>query len=560
MFVAFEGIDGSGKTTLSNEVARALRARGLEVEHVREGGRYASRVTGVVRELGRDLRNLALTPSAEMLLYLAREVQLVDERVRPALRGAQVVIADRSVHSAEVLARFGRGLPEGEVESVVSAMAAGRCPELVFLVDVPPAIARARKRIARISEEGSRAPSRKGLVGAGLQRRLHAGYRALAAREPARWVVVDNADPDVSARVEWICQVIAAALQSGPSAASDWARAHPLSPAVLPPPASTPAEAVEALLGWVEHRAGSDPALAAYFLAGLSGPRIDALRRKLALRAPEVVARGLAGLTDPASWELRVRLSGSAPRQVARSLPRGETRMGARLRSALAAAAPEEVASSLEAMDDDAAWELRAKLASKVPRAVMASLAGLDAPRAWRWREEWLEQAALSELPWAAAALQSVTGVSGAAAWQIRERAEPAHPVAAIASLRGLDDPLAWSLRERRVLQASKAVMQSIAGMTHSKAWALREAAANDCKEALDSMIGLDGPEAWRLREQVLQLWPSTVVKSLGALAHSPRGRELVLDRLRAVQGELSLLKHAAAIALEEERLRRATG
>src|SRR5512135_2353897 len=110
MFVVFEGIDGGGKTTLSSMVAAQLRARGLTVEHVREGGKFASAVTQAMRELGRDARNLAMTPKSELMLYLTREVQLFEEATRPALARADVVIADRYVYTAEVLAVNGRGL------------------------------------------------------------------------------------------------------------------------------------------------------------------------------------------------------------------------------------------------------------------------------------------------------------------------------------------------------------------------------------------------------------------------------------------------------------------
>ena len=112
MFVVFEGIDGSGKTTVSNSVARKLREAGLSVEHLREGGKFSSRVTQAIREFGRDVRNLELVPEAEFFLYVTRDVQLLEEKTRPALGRADVVIADRFLYSAEVLARFGRGLPE----------------------------------------------------------------------------------------------------------------------------------------------------------------------------------------------------------------------------------------------------------------------------------------------------------------------------------------------------------------------------------------------------------------------------------------------------------------
>ena len=175
MFVVFEGIDGSGKTTLSNKVAARLRTGGLSVEHVREGGRFASRVTQSMRELGRDARNQALTPRAELMLYLAREVQLLEEATRPALARADVVIADRYVYTAEVLAHAGRGLSDAEVAPLVGAAAAGLAPDLVVLVDVDPHVARARRRVSKIVAPDEKPPSRKGLAGTALQQRLRAG-------------------------------------------------------------------------------------------------------------------------------------------------------------------------------------------------------------------------------------------------------------------------------------------------------------------------------------------------------------------------------------------------
>src|SRR3954470_420870 len=218
MFIVFEGIDGSGKTTVSNRVATRLRELGLTVEHLREGGKFSSPVTQAIREFGRDARNLDLTPEAEFFLYVTRDVQLLEEMTRPALGRADVVIADRFLFRAEVLARFGRALSEDFVRPVLTAAARGLEPDLVILVDIDPHIARARRRVAKVITSDRRPPSRKGLGGVGMQHRFRAGYLALAAREPGRWAVVDN-DAELDATVERVHGLLLAALRDGVPAA-----------------------------------------------------------------------------------------------------------------------------------------------------------------------------------------------------------------------------------------------------------------------------------------------------------------------------------------------------
>jgi dTMP kinase len=78
----------------------------------------------------------------------------------------------------------------------------------------------------------------------------------------------------------------------------------------------------------------------------------------------------------------------------------------------------------------------------------------------------------------------------------------------------------------------------------------MRRAVIADCKEALDSLFGLDDAQAWELRQAHRDRWPSTVVKSLGPLGATARGRALVDRQLAHHPHNLSLLKHAAAVAL----------
>src|SRR5690349_2142879 len=108
MLIAFEGIDGSGKTTLSNALAKELRRRGVVLFHARENGELSSPIASQIRLITQNPANLALTPEAEFLLYAAREAQLLAEVVRPHLLAGEVVFCDRSLYTSLVLATSGR--------------------------------------------------------------------------------------------------------------------------------------------------------------------------------------------------------------------------------------------------------------------------------------------------------------------------------------------------------------------------------------------------------------------------------------------------------------------
>ena len=364
-------------------------------------GFFASRVTQSIRDLCRDARNLALVPRAELLLYVAREVQLAEEVVVPALSRADIVITDRYLYTAEVLARYVRGLPEATIRSIIDDAAGGVWPEMVFLVDVDPSVARGRRKIAKIMSREQRPASRKGLAGSGLGQRLREGYLALAADDPARWIVLDNSDADLDQMVTHICETIFKARAVGVQAAVASARAeqsgHEVAPTVRHAGAiDGPEAALNAFLAWVDDRAQREPTLSAYVLSGLAGPGIDDRRLAFAARVPRVIARGLRGPVRRGVVEAPALAGrgGAAARSRARWTtwrPRPPSAWA--LRELLAEVAPAEVATSLRGLDDETAWALREQLYDRVPDAVMASLALLDNARAWHWRERWIARA-----------------------------------------------------------------------------------------------------------------------------------------------------------------------
>ncbi|MFT3923928.1 MAG: dTMP kinase [Myxococcales bacterium] len=553
MFVVFEGIDGCGKTTISNRVVERLKAQGYRVKHLRAEGRFASTVSESIRELSRDSQNLALDPRAEFLLYVARDVQLMEESLLPALEDHDIVIADRFLYTAEVLARFGRHLPPDYVTPVVNAAAAGLAPELVVLVDLDPSLARARRKSSKLVSKGGRTPSRKGLSGVGLSQRLRAGYRELAAESPERWFTVHNDAPLEEVVVE-VTTLIDAGARLGASTALREAQARRTQPRAAPP-LSSPEQARDAFLHWIQLRAEREPQVAAYMLAGLFGGTVDDLRLALARHAPQVVLAGLAGLTNPLSWQLREELALLHPAQVARGLtgPAALHPQGQALQAALFERAPGEVLKGLAQRDSELAWALRERAREEHAEAVLFSLSGLACERSWRLRDSLLAQHRKdlrTHYGLARAAAKSVQGLSDERAWALRESTRAAAPLACVGSLAHLSSARSFELRASYLRYAPKTVMESLRRLDVPEAWQMRRAVAADVKEALDGMVGVEAEAAWALRTEFADQWPSTAVKSLGSLADTPRGQEFVARRLALHGDNVSLLKHATAIAL----------
>jgi hypothetical protein len=98
--------------------------------------------------------------------------------------------------------------------------------------------------------------------------------------------------------------------------------------------------------------------------------------------------------------------------------------------------------------------------------------------------------------------------------------------------------------------------MATLRRVNDPRAWRMRRAVATDCKEAIDSIDSLYTSEAWELRDQCVDVWPSTVVKTLGPLADGARGQALVDRQLRKYPGNVSLLKHVSAMCLGLHRLK----
>lgn len=182
LFITLEGGDGAGKSTQAGLLAEWLVERGSTVLRTREPGGT---------ELGAQLRELLqhrpghIDPRAEALLYAADRAQHIATVVRPALARGEIVVQDRYLDSSVAYQGAGRVLDEAEIRELSLWASGGLLPDLTVLLDLDAASAAARR-------DGS-AYDRMEAEAIGFHERVREGYLALAAAEPARFLVLDAA-------------------------------------------------------------------------------------------------------------------------------------------------------------------------------------------------------------------------------------------------------------------------------------------------------------------------------------------------------------------------------
>jgi len=552
MFIDFEGIDGSGKTTLSNRLAQRLRENGLEVVHARAGGELPSELARRIRALTRDGGGAALTPESELLLNAAREAQLLAEVVRPALERGAVVIADRSLHSHLAMA-LARGIPGERAQAVLDLASGGTWANLVVLVDVDPEIARLRKRAGKLEEAKDEAPGRKGLSGPALLHRMRDALHLAAAAQPDRFLVVRNESQDLDRLADAIAAAVLERLGRTPArnvVRAPAARTLPPSPPAPPAPLAVEDDAaLEALLlERVRSWAAADPVCAAMLLGGVPGEGAHALRRDLAEKAPAAVAASLTGVAD-GGIDLLERLVDAAPRSVARALALRTGAQADALRERLAATHPREVAWSLISRTDEFAWTLRERLWRVAPEAVLVSLVGDGSHRAWALRASARAVGVIAE-----ALHASLAGLDGERAWEWR-RELPVAPPALLRGIKGCIDPEAFRIRSRWLELAPRPVLKGMVGLDTDAAWELRRRAGSGAAEVLDSIAGMAGTRAQALREELAPPFPGRTLLSLPALRGE--AEERLLREVVARWGGNVLVLRAAVRALAAGRDRR---
>ena len=188
LFITFEGMDGSGKTTQMHRLAGRLRGLGRTVLETAEPG--GTPIGTKIRRILLDAANQELSPTTEVLLYFASRSQNVDEWIAAALDRGEIVLADRFTDSSLVYQGCGRGLGEQTIVELERIACRGLKPNLTLLVDIDAETSLARARARNLAQP--HCETRMDDQSIEFHRKVYEAYHALAGREPERVKLVDG--------------------------------------------------------------------------------------------------------------------------------------------------------------------------------------------------------------------------------------------------------------------------------------------------------------------------------------------------------------------------------
>lgn len=195
LFVTFEGIDGSGKSTQANALLRKAQEEGFNAVLFREPG--GTRISEQIRQILLSTKHSEMDPLTEVMLYSAARAQLTVEMIVPGLLENDIVICDRYFDSTTAYQGYGRGIDIEFVNALIKETAKKLWPDLTFLVDVNADLA--DKRSGTIGR-----PDRLEMETKEFKIRVIEGFKEIAKREPERFIILDgNENVDTIADEVW---------------------------------------------------------------------------------------------------------------------------------------------------------------------------------------------------------------------------------------------------------------------------------------------------------------------------------------------------------------------
>ena len=190
-YIAFEGIDGSGKTSIIKNLSDILKSQNKEHTIVREPGGTS---------VGEGIRELLLSheyqvnPLSEALLFCAQRSQLIEEIVLPTLKNGVIVLSDRSAYSSVAYQGEGRGLGYEKIYQLNDISIQSNWPERVVLLDIDPEVSLSRQQVA----------DRIGSDKVEFFQKVRAGYLKLAEEYKEKFLIL-NAENNIEVNIEDIC-------------------------------------------------------------------------------------------------------------------------------------------------------------------------------------------------------------------------------------------------------------------------------------------------------------------------------------------------------------------
>ncbi len=183
MFITFEGLDYSGKSTQVKLLADALKHENHSILVLREPG--GTEIGEKIRAILLDKRISGMTNASELFLFSASRAQLVEEVIKPALESGLVVLCDRFYDSLTAYQGWGKGIPLDTIRVINECASAGVAPDLTFFLDIPVDEVEKRMRRSRTSKD------RMESNGKTFYERVRRGFLEMAKQE-RRFRVIDG--------------------------------------------------------------------------------------------------------------------------------------------------------------------------------------------------------------------------------------------------------------------------------------------------------------------------------------------------------------------------------
>jgi len=200
LFITFEGLDGSGKTTQLRRLAAHLTQAGCNVVTLRQPGStpLGDRLRSVLLDSRSESVLGSIAPLAEMALMFADRAQAVAQVIAPAFDSGAIVLCDRFTDSSEAYQGFGRELGSERILAMHAAVCNNLQPDLTLLL-LPPlnaSLIRARRRNHRTAQKNGAEEGRFERESDAFYTRVYAGYRHIAEREPQRVITLGEGTID----------------------------------------------------------------------------------------------------------------------------------------------------------------------------------------------------------------------------------------------------------------------------------------------------------------------------------------------------------------------------